>query len=335
VQRGIAFCFLVSSLLACRDGAVTASAATTFATPFSSLTAEDGDNAFAPLPQSIDLDQRKVALGARLFRDKRVSGDGMVACVDCHAFDRGGANGLYRSDLPGRPPVAVNVPSIFNAAFAFRFGWSGKFEDIGQQLDAAMELKTAMRATWHGAATVLARDAEYVDAFAQIYPEGLTPLSLREALAVYSLSLITPNARFDRFLRGEIELSPSEQHGYDLFREYGCVSCHQGIDIGGNMLQRFGVMRNYFDDRGAVQPADRGLYAATGRDEDMYVFRVPSLRNVALTAPYFHDGSAESLEDAAQDMALYQLGRQLSSEQASGIAAFLRSLTGELAGKPL
>ena len=133
----------------------------------------------------------------------------------------------------------------------------------------------------------------------------------------------------------ELALRDDEQRGYDLFRDYGCISCHQGINVGGNMLQKFGVMRDYFAGRSDLTPADQGLFAKTGWEEDRYVFRVPSLRNVALTAPYFHDGSRATLEDAVTAMANYQLGRELNAEQAGQIAAFLRTLTGELQGRPL
>ena len=319
----------------CQGDAAANTAMETFPTPFSTeAVPSNGDSVLAPLPARIALDERKVVLGKRLFVDPRLSGDGKVACADCHARDHGGANGHRFSDLPGRKPVAVNVPSIFNAAFNFRFGWNGKFEDVGQQLDAAMQNPAAMGNTWVKAAAALAGDGDCVEAFARSYPEGLTALSLREALAIYSLSLVTPDSRFDRHLRGEMALAPQEQHGYDLFREYGCVSCHQGINVGGNLLQRFGVMADYFAGRNLTS-ADSGLYAVSGRDEDRFVFRVPSLRNVALTAPYFHDGSADTLEEAATTMARYQLGRALSDEQANQIAAFLRTLTGELDGKPL
>jgi cytochrome c peroxidase len=170
-------------------------------------------------------------------------------------------------------------------------------------------------------------------AFREIYPEGITATSVRQAIATYCLSLVTPNSRFDRYLRQEITLTSEEQAGYELFREYGCVSCHQGINIGGNMLQRFGVMKDYFAERGHVGPSDYGLYAATGREEDRFVFRVPSLRNVAETGPYFHDGSAETLEDAVVTMARYQLGRELGPLETARIVAFLRTLTGALAGR--
>jgi cytochrome c peroxidase len=328
---------VVLALLAgCRDEVSAAHSPETFATPFSTQEAPaNGDSALAPLPQRLALDARKVALGGRLFRDPRLSGDGKVSCLDCHALERGGANAQARSELPGRKPVGVNVPTVFNAAFNFRFGWGGGYEDIGEQIDFAMRAPTVMQSSWAHAVEVLSRSAQERQGFAAAYSGGLTQANLRDALAVYTLSLITPNARFDRYLRGELALEPQEQRGYELFRDHGCISCHQGINIGGNMLQRFGVMRDYFAGRSDLQPADMGLFAFTGRAEDRHVFRVPSLRNVALTAPYFHDASAATLEQAATAMARFQLGRELSAEQAGQIAAFLRTLTGELEGKPL
>lgn len=309
---------------------------TTFPTPFAANEAPaSGGHALAALPQSIALDSEKVRLGERLFRDARVSGDTKLACVDCHGLDHGGANGQAKSNFAGRKPVGVNVPSLFNSAFNFRFGWAGNLEDIGQQLDAAMESVAAMAGTWDVASKRLMRDTAIRTEFERVYPDGLTPLTLRETLAIYSLSLITPNSRFDRSLRGERALEQREQRGFQLFRDYGCVSCHQGINVGGNMLQRFGVMRDYFGGRTDLTRADLGLYDKTGREEDRHVFRVPSLRNVALTAPYFHDGSRDTLEAAATDMARYQLGLELDPEEAGEIAAFLRTLNGELNGRPL
>jgi cytochrome c peroxidase len=306
----------------------------TFPTPFSSEAAPSGE-AFAPLPHRLALDPSKVELGKRLFDDARLSLDGHAACSSCHLLDRGGANGMARSDLPGRPPVPVNVPSIFNAAFSFRFGWSGRFRDIGEQLDFAMESRAAMASNWEYAARAVAHDAGYRDAFVRSYGRGPTAASIREAVALYSLSLLTPDSRFDRHLRGELTLSQLEQRGYELFRDYGCASCHQGISLGGNMLQRFGVMRDYFAERTALTPADLGLFSLTRRAEDRYVFRVPSLRNVALTAPYFHDASAKTLDEAVQIMAEYQLGRDLKDDERRALIAFLETLTGELDGKPL
>jgi cytochrome c peroxidase len=326
--------FGVLLMAACDARAGNPPIAQAFESPFSTAAAPD-DRALAALPQRVELDSGKVRLGKRLWTDTRVSGDGQVACSHCHVFSLGGANGLARGQLPGRKAVAVNVPSIFNTAFDFRFGWSGRFEDIGEILDIAIASPSVMASSWPKAAASLAYDAALVQAFAASYPEGLSAGSVRDVLALYVLSLVTPNARFDRYLRGELALSEEEEAGYALFRDYGCVSCHQGINIGGNLLQRFGVVHDYFANRVTVTPADQGLFAATQREEDRHVFRVPSLRNVARTAPYFHDGSAATLGDAIRAMAQYQLGRTLSSDQTDQIAAFLHTLTGELDGVAL
>jgi cytochrome c peroxidase len=312
------------------------SAVVVFATPFSTVEAPSiEDSPVAPLPATVDLDPRKVALGKRLYFDKRLSGDGKCTCNDCHDLDRGGANGEAFSNLPNRPPVGVNVPTVFNAAFNFRFAWSGRFKDIGEQIDVALALKTAMAGNWVASAKTLAADPSYAKEFAAIYPEGLTDLTVREAVSIYTLSLVTPNARFDRHLRGELQLTADEERGWELFREYGCVSCHQGVNIGGNMFQKLGIVRDYFADRGNIKKPDYGLFNATEREEDRFVFRVPSLRNVALTSPYFHDGSVTALEDAVVVMARYQLGRTLAPAEIHAITSFLRSLTGELNGEPL
>ena len=299
--------------------------------------AAEGDPAgpLMPLPHEVNVDPAKVALGEALFADVRLSGDGKVACNDCHALDKGGASGMAFSNLPDRDPVDVNVPSIFNAALNFRFGWSGKFREVGEQLDVAMTSPRAMAGTWKDAAAALMPDTALRNAFAAIYPEGLTPGSLRDAMVAHSLSLVTPDSRFDRFLAGEEALSPQEQRGYAMFRDYGCVSCHQGVNVGGNMYQRFGVMRDYFAERGNVTKADLGLYATTQDEQDRFVFRVPSLRNVARTAPYFHDASAATLPQAVQTMARYQLGRELTRDEAEDITAFLGTLTGTYRGKAL
>lgn len=286
------------------------------------------DPALAPLPDSLPLDKSRVALGRRLFEETKLSVDGLVACATCHSRAHGGANGQARTELPGRESVKINVPSVFNLAFNSRFAWSGKFDDIGDQIDTALELPEAMNTTWADAKRRLS--STYGPAFAEVYREGLTEATMRDALSQYSLSLITPHSKFDEFLNGRAELSAAEHRGYVMFRDYGCVSCHQGINVGGNMFQRFGVMRDYFENRGTLSTADLGLYAKTKRPEDRHVFRVPSLRNVELTAPYFHDGSVWRLEQAVQVMARYQLGRELSESEAADIAAFLRTLTGKL-----
>ena len=298
--------------------------------------ASGSGSALMPLPEAPpELDARRVALGRALFSDRRLSGDGLVTCRDCHLLELGGSNGQQRSALPNRPPVPVNVPTVFNVAYDFRYAWNGRFETIEQQIDFALEAKSAMANSWGKVTAALAGDRALQTAFRNAYPAGLNDTNVRDALASYTRSLVTPNSRFDRSLRAELALAADEQRGYEHFRDYGCVSCHQGVNIGGNLYERFGVMRDYFADRGAVEPADMGRYNATKLERDRHVFRVPSLRNVALTAPYFHDGSALTLPDAIAKMGRYQLGRELDASDVAEIAAFLRALTGELDGRPL
>jgi len=157
---------------------------------------------------------------------------------------------------------------------------------------------------------------------------------VRQTILEYERSLVTPNAPFDRYLRGNSQAVSTEvKQGFAMFKSYGCSSCHQGVAIGGNVFERFGVLRDFFADRGHFDNADLGRFNVTQQDQDRFVFRVPSLRNVALTAPYFHDGSAATLEDAVKTMASYQLGRDLEDADRTALVAFLRSLTGEYRGR--
>ena len=167
-----------------------------------------------------------------------------------------------------------------------------------------------------------------------LYPDtGIQPPAIRDAIAGYERILITPDSRFDQYLRGDkTALSNEEKQGYLHFKKDGCISCHQGANIGGNMFQKFGIMGNYFADRGSETDADLGRFAVTGREDDKHVFRIPSLRNVALTAPYFHDGTATTLPQAVEVMAKYQLGRPLEPTELVQIVKFLKTLTGKQSG---
>lgn len=190
--------------------------------------------------------------------------------------------------------------------------------------------------TWPEVLERLRQSPAYARTFAASYPDGISEANVRNALATFERTLITPDSRFDRYLRGERgALSSTELQGYQLFKDLGCVSCHQGINVGGNLYQKFGVMGDYFAERGSPTPADLGRFNVTGDPADKYTFKVPSLRNVARTAPYFHDGSAATLEQAVAVMARYQLGRLISPTEIADIVAFLQTLTGNYQGKPL
>ena len=163
----------------------------------------------------------------------------------------------------------------------------------------------------------------------------MSEVTLKHAIVTFENSLLTPGARFDRYLLGEENaITEQEKAGYRLFKSYGCAACHQGVNVGGNMFQKIGIMRDYFSDRKTTD-ADLGRYNVTKQEADKYVFRVPSLRNVAITPPYFHNGSIPTLRDAINEMAEYQLGRKIPEQDVDLLIAFLKTLTGEYQGKPL
>jgi cytochrome c peroxidase len=278
----------------------------------------------------------KVTLGEKLFQDVRLSRNNQRSCLSCHSFSLGGADRLSHSIGINGAATAVNTPTVFNVRFNFRLNWNGKFANLSDHLDALISNPQVMGIQWSEAIRSLQQVPEYVQLFNQSYPDGFTPTNIKDAIVAYELSLNTPNARFDRFLQGDKKsLTRSEQEGYRLFKTYGCISCHQGVNLGGNMFQPFGVIGNYLADRGQITSADLGRFNVTKNPADRYLFRVPSLRNVAVTPPYFHDGSVKTLKQAIAKMTKYQLGRPLLTEQIELIAQFLKTLTGEYRGKPL
>jgi cytochrome c peroxidase len=288
------------------------------------------DEPVQPLPRSVDLDPARVALGARLFRDPRLSRDQSLSCATCHATELGGADGRRRSVGIDGAVGHINTPTVFNSGFAFRQFWDGRARSLEDQIDGPLKSPDEMGSSWELVIERIESDPSYREAFRASYADGIQEANVKDAIATFERSLVTPDSRFDQFLRGADALSPDEQQGYALFKHYGCVGCHQGMLLGGNMFQRLGIVRDYFRDRGDVEPADFGRYNVTGDEADRYVFKVPSLRNVALTAPYFHDGSAATLPEAIRVMARYQLGREIPEPEVQRIAAFLATLSGEL-----
>ncbi len=284
-----------------------------------------------PLPEHLPIDGRKARLGGKLFFDKQLSADRTVSCSSCHPFDHGGADYTPHSTGTGGKVGGINAPSIFNLAFNFRYNWSGAAETLNEHLELPMKNPAVMGTDLAQIVERLKASPEYPRHFAELFPEGLTSTTVKEVLVEYERSLITPNSRFDLWLRGDrAALSLQEVEGYRLFKSFGCTSCHQGVNVGGNLFQKFGVMGDYFADRGNVTKPDWGRFNITNDEKDRFVFRVPSLRNVGKTAPYFHDGSAPTLPDAVRVMARYQLGRTLAEEDVAKIVAFLFTLNGEL-----
>jgi cytochrome c peroxidase len=302
----------------------------------SSSSAAAPQEPITPLPLSVDLDPERVALGERLFNDVRLSRDNTKSCAACHPLDQGGMDGRPRATSANDSQPARNTPTIFNVGFNASFNWDGITDTLEAQAEIVLLSPRLMNTTWPELLAKLRADADYVARFKDAYAEGPTRANVLAALADFQRSLVTPNARFDRYLRGERQaLTQSEQQGYTLFKSYGCVACHQGMNIGGNMYQKFGVFAEASGAEIPGAPVDLGRYAVTKAPRDREVFRVPSLRNVAATGPYFHDGRAEALEDAVRTMVRVQLGRTLTSEEIRLIIQFLHTLTGEYQGRTI
>ena len=295
-----------------------------------------GEQPITPVPRAIALDGDKVRLGKMLFQDARLSRGDVLACASCHLLAEGGDDNRARSFGGGGLPLNFNAPTVFNAALSFRLNWRGNFRTLEEQIEAVLLDPHLMNTTWEDLLPKLRADEAYEEAFSAVYGNGPEPADVLDALATFERSLLTPDARFDRYLRGEREaLEPDEKRGYELFKAYGCIACHQGINVGGNLFQKFGIFEDPFSRDPRVTEADLGRFAITGEEDDRHVFRVPSLRNAALTAPYFHDGRASTLEEAVDAMARSQLGRSLTKQEIEQIVAFLGTLTGEYEGRPL
>jgi cytochrome c peroxidase len=289
-----------------------------------------------PLPLAVAVDPARIGLGEQLFHDVRLSRGKDRSCATCHPLNSNGMDGKPRANAYRNSRVLRNTPTIFNVGFDLFFTWDGKFETLSDLNDKVLQDPALMGMTWLQVLSELNADPKYVVRFKAIYPEGISKKSVLDALDSFETSLITPNARFDKFLRGDHNaLSGDEIDGYQLFKSYGCVACHQGINVGGNLFQTFGVFSNMLPKPQSLAYLDLGRFVLTNDERDKEVFRVPSLRNVAVTAPYFHDGRTAKLEDAVDTMARAQLGRILSSKEVHLIVQFLGSLTGEFRGQPL
>ena len=289
------------------------------------------DEPIKPIPLKSSLDERKVNLGNRLFHEKRLSGNNKVACVSCHVIKLGGTDRTKYSIGINNQVGVINSPTIFNSKFNFRQFWDGRASNLIEQAAVPVHNPIEMGSNWKEVIAKLKKDKAYVETFSLVYKDGMQPKNIQDAIAVFEESLTTPNSRFDQYLRGnKTALTGEELHGYELFKSYGCIACHQGVNVGGNMYQKFGVLNEYFEKRGDITTADYGLYNVTKDNDDKHVFKVPSLRVAALTAPYFHDGSVETLRDAVEVMFEHQLGRSGTDEEKDAIVKFLHTLVGEI-----
>jgi len=273
----------------------------------------------------------KVALGRLLFFDTRLSKNNTISCASCHDLSLNGTDSLPKAIGINDRLGNIKTPTVYNTAFNIAQFWDGRSRTLEAQVSGPIHNPVEMGSHWIEVVEKLKRDAKINQKFDDIYIEGVRAATIADAIATFERSLVTVNAPFDLWLKGDTDaLSQDEKEGYRLFKAYGCISCHQGKNVGGNMYAYMGAMGDYFADRDKpVSKADLGRFNVTGNEDDKYLFKVPSLRLVALQKYFFHDASESSLENAIQVMARYQLGRSISDEDAGKIALFLHSLAGK------
>src|SRR3989339_666462 len=272
------------------------------------LVIEDQREPILPIPLTLVLDPAKATLGEKLYHDPRLSGDDTVSCASCDDLAKGGTDQLPLSRGIGGRLGGITSPTPFNSGFNFVQFWDGRARPLEEQAAGPIHNPSEMGSSWPEVIAKLGADPFFRQFFAASYPDGITAVNITDAIGTFEKSLITPNSPFDRYLRGENEaIGPAAREGYRLFKEFGCVACHQGVNIGGNMFQTVGVLENYFAHR-PITKADRGRYNVTGRAWNMHQFKVPTLRNIALTFPYLHDGSVATLRGVLEGMCSSQLG---------------------------
>jgi cytochrome c peroxidase len=274
-----------------------------------------GEEPITPIPAAPVQDLRRVALGELLFRDPRLSHDNTRSCFSCHNTATNGASANAHDLTPDGRPLALNTPTVFNVVLNFRLNWEGNIRSLEREVEETLGKLGTMASSADEVVSKLSADYGVVKLFRDAYGSEPNVASFLDAIVTYERSLVTPGGRFDRWLAGDAgAITPEELSGYQLFKSLGCISCHQGVNVGGNLFQRHGI----FHPVGSAEPI---------------LVRVPSLRNVATTPPYFHDGSTPTLSEAVKKMGVAQLDRELTDQQVAAIVAFLNTLTGTYQGQ--
>ena len=302
------------------------------------LTGDRANEPVRPIDQELEYDAAKAALGYALFHDTRLSVDNTVSCASCHALETAGVDNHQYSHGVNDQLGGVNAPTVYNAVYNFVQFWDGRAATLAAQA-AGPPLNPVEMASesFEQIISKLNADKKFAKAFKAVYPDGITEANLTDAIEQFERTLVTPNSAFDKWLRGDDAAITAEQlEGYELFKKYDCATCHAGPNLGGLSYELMGLRRHYFAERGLeMTHEDNGGFKETGLERDRHRFKVPGLRNVEHTWPYYHDGTRETLEEAVKDMGIYQSGVELSDAQVASIVSFLKSLTGEYKGQPI
>ena len=291
-----------------------------------------------PIDTEVQYDEAKAALGFALFHDTRLSVDNTVSCATCHALETAGVDNHQYSHGVDDQLGGVNAPTVYNAVYNFVQFWDGRAKTLADQA-AGPPLNPVEMASpsFDMIIAKLEADKPFAKAFKAVYPDGITEANITDAIEEFERTLITPNSRFDKWLRGnDSAITADELAGYELFKTYDCATCHVGPNLGGQSYELMGLRKHYFADRGMeLTNEDNGRYKETQQERDRHRFKVPGLRNVEHTWPYYHDGTRHTLEEAVRDMAIYQSGVELSDAEVDQITSFLKTLTGEYNGVPV
>ena len=298
-------------------------------------------HALQPIPDSLATDIRKVTLGRKMYNEARVSLDGTLSCATCHVIDKGGADsrGTRTSEGIYGQFGGINAPTVLNAAFNVEQFWNGRAHTLADQAAGPPVNPVEMGdQTWEQICERLKEDASLVAEFQSIYPEGITQATVTDAIAEYEKTLITPNDRLDQMLKGdENALTEEEKKGLAAFMDNSCAVCHVGKTLGGQSFETLGIYEDYYAAREQSNPDivynddDKGLAGFTGDTADLHRFKVPGLRNISKTSPYFHDGTQATIEDAVRAMFRFELGvKEAPESDVASISAFLRTLDGEI-----
>ncbi|HEY3590657.1 MAG TPA: cytochrome-c peroxidase [Buttiauxella sp.] len=288
-----------------------------------------------PIPESLPVDAQKVALGMRLYHDPRISGDNSISCAHCHQLGAGGVDGRKTSRGVGGSIGPINAPTVYNSVFNIEQFWDGRAADLQEQAGGPPLNPIEMASkSWDDITDKLKQDPILSRDFTKIYPQGFSGATITDAIAEFEKTLITPNAPFDLYLRGdEKALSAQQKHGYQLFKDNKCATCHGGKILGGRSFEPLGLKKDF--SFGEITSADIGRMNVTKEVRDRLRQKVPTLRNVALTAPYFHRGDIETLDEAVKQMLKYQVGTTLPQNDVDDIVAFLHTLNGVYTPYPL
>jgi len=279
-----------------------------------------------PIPAVKVTNPALVELGKKLYFDPRLSKSGFISCNSCHNLSMGGSDNLKTSIGHNWQKGPINSPTVLNSSLNVAQFWDGRAKDLKAQAAGPIANPGEMAFTHELAVSLLQSIPGYTAEFKKVFGSDKVDVDrITQAIAAFEETLATPNSRFDQWLKGNRKaLTKSELEGYELFKDSGCVACHNGPAVGGNSFQKMGVVEPYK----ATSPAE-GRVAVTGKDADRFNFKVPTLRNVELTYPYFHDGAADTLSEAVETMGRVQLGKKFSPEENAKIVAFLKTLTGD------